>query len=140
MCRLHKAIYGLKQAPRAWFNTLTATLLKLGFVASKADTSLFTRFTTMSTTYLLVYVDDIIITNSNDKELQHLIHSLNRSFSLKDLSALSYFLGIEVQYAPEGIHLSQKRYVTELLQRTKMLESNPLPTSMLSNLKLTRFD
>ena len=88
----------------------------------------------------MVYVDDIIITGSNDKELQHLIHSLNRSFSLKDLGALSYFLGIEVQYTPEKILLSQKRYVTELLQRTKMLESNPLPTPMLSNLKLTRFD
>jgi DNA-binding IclR family transcriptional regulator len=42
ICRLKKSLYGLKQAPRAWFSRLTETLQQMGFVGSKADTSLFT--------------------------------------------------------------------------------------------------
>jgi histone deacetylase 1/2 len=41
VCKLDKAIYGLKQAPRAWYARLCAKLVALGFVPSKADTSLF---------------------------------------------------------------------------------------------------
>jgi histone deacetylase 1/2 len=41
ICKLGKALYGLKQAPRAWFARLSIKLHALGFVPSKADTSLF---------------------------------------------------------------------------------------------------
>lgn len=59
-------------------------------------------------------------------------------FSLKDLGTLNYFLGIEVQCLPGGMHLSQQRYITELLRKTKMLDANPQPTPMPSNLRLSR--
>jgi histone deacetylase 1/2 len=41
VCKLDKALYGLKQAPRAWYSRLSGKLQKLGFVPSKAGTSLF---------------------------------------------------------------------------------------------------
>ncbi|MCI27024.1 retrovirus-related Pol polyprotein from transposon TNT 1-94, partial [Trifolium medium] len=62
VCKLNKALYGLKQAPRQWFERLQTTLLQLGFKSSKCDPSLFTFTNQGSTLYLLVYVDDIIIT------------------------------------------------------------------------------
>ena len=68
VCKLDKAIYGLKQAPRAWYSRLSAKLLKLGFVASKLDTSLFIYKHSGVTLYMLVYVDDIIVTGSCDKD------------------------------------------------------------------------
>jgi hypothetical protein len=62
VCLLKKALYGLKQAPRAWFSRLSTRLLELGFIASKADTSLFVFISASVHLFALVYVDDIIFT------------------------------------------------------------------------------
>jgi hypothetical protein len=64
--KLHKAIYGLKQAPRAWYHELRQFLLDSGFRNSHSDTSLFILHSNHHILYLLVYVDDIILTSNND--------------------------------------------------------------------------
>lgn len=65
VCRLDKAIYGLKQAPRAWYARLCAKLQALGFMPSKADTSLFYYNKGRYNMFILVYVDDIIMASSS---------------------------------------------------------------------------
>lgn len=65
VCKLNKAIYGLKQSPSAWNTTLRTTLIKWGFAHSKSDISLFTFRSQSSVVFLLVYVDDAIITGNN---------------------------------------------------------------------------
>uniref|UniRef100_A0A1S3X2Y4 Retrovirus-related Pol polyprotein from transposon TNT 1-94 n=2 Tax=Nicotiana TaxID=4085 RepID=A0A1S3X2Y4_TOBAC len=65
VCKLKKAIYGLKQAPRAWYNALREHLLKMHFVKTESDTSLFVWKHLAVTIYVLVYVDDIIITGNH---------------------------------------------------------------------------
>ena len=140
MCKLHKSLYGLKQAPRAWFDKLKNTLIHMGFSYSKADNSLFLRFNDSSTIFLLVYVDDIIVAGSNEEELATFIRLLHKLFSLKDLGDLNYFLGIEVKSATDSLLLSQKKYIADLLKKSKMDEAKPLPTPMVSNLKLTSTD
>ena len=94
VCRLHKFLYGLKQAPRAWFDRFTSQLLHLGFEASMADSSLFVFHSHLTIIYLLVYVDDIIITGNSSSQVSHLVTALSKAFELKDLGALSYSLGI----------------------------------------------
>ena len=66
VCKLHKAIYGLKQASQAWYHKLRQFLLAFGFKNSHSDTSLFVLHSNHHTLYLLVYVDDIILTSNND--------------------------------------------------------------------------
>jgi len=80
-----KALYGVKQAPRAWFTELRVFLLSLGFVNSTVDVSLFIHHKSGVTLYLLVYVDDIIVTESSPTEVSTLIATLVARFSLKDL-------------------------------------------------------
>lgn len=65
VCKLHKAIYGLKQAPRAWNARITAYLSTLGFLTSKSDPSLYVYRKGNQLAYLLLYVDDIILTGSS---------------------------------------------------------------------------
>uniref|UniRef100_A0A803NT98 Reverse transcriptase Ty1/copia-type domain-containing protein n=1 Tax=Cannabis sativa TaxID=3483 RepID=A0A803NT98_CANSA len=114
VCKLHKALYGLKQAPRAWFDKLHQSLLHFGFTSSKADQSLFICHTQHSITIVLVYVDDILITGSDANAITQLIQALDKKFSLKDLGELQYFLGIEVRYTSQGMHLSQEKYAKHI--------------------------
>jgi histone deacetylase 1/2 len=96
VCKLDKAIYGLKQAPRAWYSRLSNKLQTLGFTPSKADTSLFLFDKSGVIVYMLIYVDDIIVTRSSDQAITALLQNLSSEFALKDLGDLHYFLGIEV--------------------------------------------
>lgn len=84
VCKLHKAIYGLKQAPRAWYNELKTFLLQSGFKNSLADASLFVYNHNNIILYMLVYVDDLIITGSHTDILNKFIQSLSARFYLKD--------------------------------------------------------
>jgi histone deacetylase 1/2 len=66
VCKLDKSLYGLKQAPRAWYYRLSTKLISLGFKASKSDTSLFIYQKGGVSIYMLIYVDDIIVTASSE--------------------------------------------------------------------------
>jgi histone deacetylase 1/2 len=139
VCKLHKALYGLKQAPRAWFEKLSTMLKTLGFKSSRCDPSLFIFSTPAATVYILVYVDDIIITGSSPPLIDRLISKLNTAFSLKDLGQLDYFLGIEVKHLPNGcLFLSQSKYVRDLLSRVKMDDSKGISTPMVGGQQLTK--
>jgi len=130
ICRLHKAIYGLKQAPRAWYNELKNHLLLLGFIKSESDSSLFVRHHSHATVYLLVYVDDIIVTGSNTSVVNQVISSLAARFSVKDLEALTYFLGIEVIRSVDGIIMTQSTYTRDILREENMADCKPAKTPM----------
>lgn len=82
-CKLHKDLYGLKQAHRKWFGTLQIALLKLQFQTSRRDHSFFAYFSNGHTIYLLLYMDDNILTGSFKDFLKGIVYKLNLVFSLK---------------------------------------------------------
>ena len=69
---------------------------------------------------LLVYVDDIVITSSDSILLAHLKTHLSKSFQLKDVGSLTYFLGLEVHCSPFGISLNQHKYASDLVATTRL--------------------
>lgn len=139
VCKLNKALYGLKQAPRVWFDKLQTTFLQFGFYASKCDPSLFIYSKDNCLIYMIVYVGDMIVTGNNTPLLQQLVSHLNSAFSLKDLGALDYFLGIEVKPQSNGsLLITQSKYVRDLLAKTDMQEAKSLPSPMISDLKLSK--
>jgi hypothetical protein len=138
VCKLHKALYGLKQAPRVWFTRLSTTLLEIGFSSSQVDPSLFTFHTNGSHIFLLVYVDDIIVTGKNEATMQSVIGKLQIYFAMKDLSSLSYFLGIQTTRDSTGIHLRQSKYIQDLLHSVGMTDSKPYCTPGISGSKMSK--
>jgi histone deacetylase 1/2 len=140
VCKLDKALYGLKQAPRAWYARLSTKLLKLGFKASKADTSLFYFNNGDICVFVLIYVDDIIVASSTKDATEGLLRSLAQDFALKDLGELHYFLGIEVNKVPDGIILSQDKYASDLLKKVNMSDCKPVSSPLATSEKLSAFE
>uniref|UniRef100_A0A2N9GEN7 Reverse transcriptase Ty1/copia-type domain-containing protein n=1 Tax=Fagus sylvatica TaxID=28930 RepID=A0A2N9GEN7_FAGSY len=137
VCRLHKSIYGLKQAPRAWFKSFTTQQLHLGFIASSADSSLFIYHHQQVIAYLLLYVDDIVLTSNSPSFLDHLILQLRKVFDLKDLGALHYFLGLQVSRTSDALHVTQSKYASDLLIKHHMVDSKPAKTPCSPNTRLS---
>lgn len=140
VCKLHKAVNGLKQAPRAWCKELISFLLNLGFVNSLADTSLFIHRQGSQVIYLLIYVDDILITSNTKSGIARVLVLLAQRFSVKDAEDLNYFLGIEAHRTQQGLHLSQRKYILDLLHKYDMTNAKPVTTPMASSPKLHLHD
>jgi Reverse transcriptase (RNA-dependent DNA polymerase) len=129
-CRLKKAIYGLKQSPRAWYGKLSSALTKIGYKKSEADSSMFTSVSNKGIVIILIYVDDLVITGSDQHGIAALKKHLRTEFDIKDLGYLRYFLGIEVARSHKGLFLSQRKYTFDLLKETGKLGVRPSNTPM----------
>nr|GEY24258.1 ribonuclease H-like domain-containing protein [Tanacetum cinerariifolium] len=95
VCLLQRSLYGLKQAPRAWFQLFAAYITTVGYTPSCCDSSLFIYKQGNDTLFLLLYVDDIVLTASSNL--------------MRDSS---------------GMFLSQRKYATEILERAHMVGCN----------------
>ncbi|XP_050919610.1 uncharacterized mitochondrial protein AtMg00810-like [Lathyrus oleraceus] len=89
---------------------------------------------------LLLYVDDMIITGSNNASIQSLKQLLQASFHMKDLGNLHYFLGLEVHSTSKGIFLHQHKYATNLIYMAGLQSANPVDTPLEVNVKYLRDD
>ncbi|GKB51928.1 ribonuclease H-like domain-containing protein [Tanacetum coccineum] len=136
VCLLQRSLYGLKQAPRAWFQWFAGYATWADFYHSRCDSSLFIYRHGSQVAYLLIYVDDIILTASSLNLLQHIIASLHNEFDMTDLGAFNYFLGISVDRTSTGLFLSQKKYALQLLELAHMVNCNPSQTPVDTKSKL----
>ncbi|RVX13579.1 Retrovirus-related Pol polyprotein from transposon RE2 [Vitis vinifera] len=106
-------------------------------VCSTADHSVFYHHNSSGQCiYLVVYVDDIVITGSDQNGIQKLKQYLFTHFQTKDLGKLKYFLGIEIAQSNSGVVLSQRKYVLDILEETGMLDCKLVDTPMDPNVKL----
>ncbi|GJX32733.1 ribonuclease H-like domain-containing protein [Tanacetum coccineum] len=133
---LQRSLYGLKQAPRAWFQRFASYITRVGFHHSRCDTSLFIYRQGLDTAYLLLYVDDIVLTASSSELLQRIIRSLHQEFAMTDLGPLNYFLGVSVTRDSYGLFLSQQKYAVEILEKAYTLNFNPSRTPIDTESKL----
>lgn len=133
VCKLQKALYGLKQSPRAWFGRFRLAMKKYGYEQSNADHTLFLKRVGDKLTALIIYVDDMVVTGNDIEEINKLKNYLSSEFDMKDLGGLKYFLGIEVVRSEQGIFLSQRKYVLDLLEETGMLGSQPIGSPIEQN-------
>ena len=132
--RLHRALYGLKQAPRVWYRRLDQQLTEMGFERCDADYSVYVHHG--QHVILVVYVDDLIITGP-DEPVFATKAKLAEVFDMTDLGDVHWLLGMEISRDRAGIHISQERYIRELLERFGMNDCKPASTPMQVGLPLT---
>ncbi|RVW26366.1 Retrovirus-related Pol polyprotein from transposon TNT 1-94 [Vitis vinifera] len=114
----------------------TKSMRAFGYRQSNSDHTLFLKKQHGKITTLIVYVDDMVVTGNDLEERKALQNYLFREFEMKDLGPLKCFLGIEVSRSSEGIFLSQRKYVLDLLQETGMSGCQPVNTPIEEGLKL----
>ena len=138
VCHLQKSLYGLKQSLRAWFDKFSQAVETFDMQKSKFDHSVFYKNFSSGIILLVVYVDDIVITGSDSKGILSFKSFLHNQFHTKDLGMLKYFLGVEVMRGKQGILLSQRKYVLDMLSETRKLGAKPCSTPMAPNVQLTK--
>ena len=121
-CRLRCSLYGLKQSPRAWFGRFSSMVQEFGITRSTSDHSVFHHHTSSGQCiHLIVYVDDIVITDSDHDDIRKLKHLFNH-FQTKDLGKLKYFMRIEIARSNSGVVMSQRKYDLDIFEETGMLD------------------
>ncbi|TPX53567.1 DNA-directed DNA polymerase [Powellomyces hirtus] len=142
VCCLRRSLYGLKQSSRNWNQLLDARLKQLGFVQSNADNCIYTPHAQdpKSALYLLVYVDDMILTSKSMVQINRIKTELSRQFKMTDMGALGLFLGVEItrDCPSRRLWLSQKHYLQNVLASFGMDNCKPVSTPMETSTRLTK--
>jgi hypothetical protein len=102
-------------------------LVSLGFVDAKSDTLLFVYHRGADSAYLLLYVDNIVLTASSLKLLQHTTTALQQQFMMKDLGPLHHFLGVSKEQRYDNFFLHPCQYARDILEHTGMSDSSHAP-------------
>ena len=81
--------------------------------------------------YLLLYVDDIVVTSNNPRFLDAFISRLTHKFATKDMGSLSYFWGLEAHQSFVGLFLSQAKYAHDILKHAQLVDCKPVGNPMI---------
>lgn len=135
VCKLQKAIYGLRQSGRQWHIELDKNLRNIGLAPTNADPCVYVEKEGM--TFVLVYVDDILIVSNSIEKERFIKSKLSQAFKIKDLGPAKYCLGIEIRQEEDKIYLSQSGYIRDILMKLGMQDSKPVSTPLASGTKLT---
>lgn len=106
---------------------------RFGYHQSNSDHTLFLKVRSGLIAYLIIYVDDIIITGDSLEEMGELKRKLFKKFEMKDLKNLKYFLGIEVLRSKHEIFISQRKYVLDMLTDAGLIDCKPAETPIMMN-------
>ncbi|GJT88080.1 retrotransposon protein, putative, ty1-copia subclass, partial [Tanacetum coccineum] len=85
VCKLKRSIYGLKQASRQWNKRFDDEIKKFGFTQNRDEPCVYLKASGSNVTFLILYVDDILIMRNNIPMLKDVKSYLGRCFAMKDL-------------------------------------------------------
>ncbi|KAK8583636.1 hypothetical protein V6N12_067899 [Hibiscus sabdariffa] len=132
VCKLQRSIYGLKQASRSWNLRFNDAIKEFGFIRNEDEPCVYKRVSGSIMSFLILYVDDILIIGNDIPTLQSIKTWLSSCFSMKDLGEAAYILGVKIyrDRSRRILGLSQSTYIDKVLKRFSMEESKRgfLPT------------
>ncbi|CAI7798436.1 unnamed protein product [Closterium sp. NIES-54] len=116
LLRLKKALYGLKQAPRQWYLKLRGVLEEIGFTPSTVDHALFMLGEGEQRSFMVVYVDDILMFSPSSDLVKEVMLNLQDKFKCKALGDVSFYLGLHIERDVEKrcMRVHQRKYLEAL--------------------------
>jgi hypothetical protein len=139
VARLLKGLYGLKQGGCKWFKHLEEVLLQLGFSRIRADGSIFIWANNNVRVICPVFVNNITFASKSKAKIAELKAAIAEHFKLRDLGPMMFQLGVEItrKRSQRTLHLSQRRYTQDLLERYGFVDSSPVSMPMDPSVSLT---
>jgi hypothetical protein len=140
VCKLFKSLYGLKQAGRKWYDALSTALKEIGFSRSETDPAVFYLQKGVDTVILACHVDDCTITGNSQSLLQSYKEKIKAKYSLTDLGAANWLLGIKItrDLNNQTLSLSQSAYIDSMLTRFNFSDSKPFAIPMDPSIRLSK--
>jgi hypothetical protein len=125
---LLKSIYGLHQSGREWNKLITKIFLEAGFKQALTDPCLFIKRNNKS--FIMLYVDDLVIMAKSHGEIEETKGHLRKHFSITELGDAKHILGLQISKEQQGLYLGQPGYAREILQTMGMEDCSTRPTPM----------
>ncbi|GJV07396.1 retrotransposon protein, putative, ty1-copia subclass [Tanacetum coccineum] len=125
VCKLQRSIYGLKQASRSWNKRFDEEIKKTDFIQNPNEPCVYMKASGSNVTFLVLYVDDILIMGNNIQMLQEVKSWLCKCFSMKELGEAAYILEIKItcDRSKRLLSLSQSAYFEKILKKYRMDKS-----------------
>ncbi|CAB1110066.1 unnamed protein product [Ectocarpus sp. CCAP 1310/34] len=126
--RLKAWLYGLRLSPKGWNGTFHDFLLEIGFVQSTADPCLY--ILNAGGVLLLVYVDDILLSGSDEAQVMRVVEQLKERFDTVFLGDAQFLLGMALERNVDAgtIFLSQEMYAKAVLDKFGMADAHSTKT------------
>ena len=138
--KLQKALYGLKQAGFEWYNHLKSKLKTLNWNSDDLFPCKFQRNIGDETYFLLVYVDDIIITGPKNEFIKQFKSEIQSHFDIEDLGEVNFLLGMRIVRDAENgpFHLDQEAMISRLLEHYQITGKSRIPCN--NDIRRLKFD
>ncbi|GJS51629.1 retrotransposon protein, putative, ty1-copia subclass [Tanacetum coccineum] len=122
VCKLQRSIYGIKQASRSWNKRFDEEIKRFGFAQNLDEACVYQKASGSNVTFLILYVDDIIIMENHIPSLQSVKDYLGKCFAMKDLGEAAFILRIKIyrDRSKRLIGLGQNAYMDKILKRYRM--------------------
>lgn len=134
--KLKKALYGLKQSPRMWYRKLRQWLLENNWSISKYDECVF--FHSRKQLIITVYVDDINVFGPSEEYIKPFKDDIARAFKVTDAGRASWYLGMQIDWRSNGLHIHQSGFAQQALSKYGMIGANPATIPLDPSKKLTK--
>lgn len=139
VCILKKSLYGLKQSSHQWYKRSNHYITQIGFTRRHYDSCLYFKdIGTKSAIYLLLYVDDMLITSASIEVVKKVKGLLSSKFDMKDLGNAKRILGIDIKRDRQHkvSCLSQKDYLRKVIKKFSMENSKSVKFPLAEHFKL----
>lgn len=135
------SLYGLKQASRQWHLKFDEYMKKMGFEKYEYDSCVYFRnINEANVVYLLLYVDDILVSGPDKTEIQKVKEMLREAFEIKDLGYAQRILGMDIlrDRRSKTLWLSQRDYIKKIIQMFQIESSKGASVPISQQFRLSK--
>ncbi|GJT72663.1 putative ribonuclease H-like domain-containing protein, partial [Tanacetum coccineum] len=131
-------LYDTIEEEVAWYETISSFLIENGFRRGTIDKTLFIKKNKSNIMLVQVYVDDIIFGSTKKSMCIKFEECMHKRFQMSSMGKLTFFLGLQVKQQPDGIFISQDKYVADILKKFDFLSIRTATTLIESNKSLVK--